>query len=363
MPANDFVYALRCRSGVEIMTTMHFEFSLARLIATLAIFAGLVSAHAQSVTIPTGEPSSVQTHIDFAQVAAGQDPNLQSTLSLCLGWPAYRSFLQNMPDQKRVSPPIKAFDQLYYLGMKSVGSWVLVTSDGIIQFDSLDNPEEAERIIVGGYKQLGLNPADMKYLVITHYHADHSGGARYLQDKYHPHVLMGGADWDMLAKQPAFKSDGSPNLQPPVRDISVEDGQKLTLGKTTITLYLTPGHTPGTVSSIIPVTDHGEPHLVSFLGGTAYPQNKNAIQQSKSSLERFAKIGEDDHVDSLISNHSWFDNTYTGSDSDKGARIRARKPGDLNPFVVGQDGFVRYMMISLECEAADEARLQPATGE
>src|SRR5215469_5060778 len=57
------------------------------------------------------------------------------------------------------APPTKVFDQLYYFGTNSVASWAIVTSAGIIQIDSLDNPEEAERLIVGGYKKLGLDPA------------------------------------------------------------------------------------------------------------------------------------------------------------------------------------------------------------
>src|SRR5579862_2313687 len=139
-----------------------------------------------------------------------------------------------------VAPPTKVFDQLYYLGMNSVASWALVTSGGIIQIDTLDNAEEAQRIIIGGYKKLGLDPAQMKYIVLTHGHADHFGGAKYLQDTYHPHVLMSTEDWDMLAKIPPGKNP------PPKRDMDIKDGQKLTLGNTSLTFYLTPGHTPGT---------------------------------------------------------------------------------------------------------------------
>src|SRR5438105_12709466 len=131
------------------------------------------------------------------------------------------------------APPTRVFDQLYYLGMNSVASWAIVTSAGIIQIDSLDNPEEAERIIIGGYKKLGLDPTQMKYLILTHGHNDHFGGAKYLQDTYHPRVLMSAADWDMVAKLPPPAS-GKQFAGVPARDMDITDGQKLTLGKPTL---------------------------------------------------------------------------------------------------------------------------------
>ncbi len=53
----------------------------------------------------------------------------------------------------------------------------------------------------------------------------------------------------------------------PKRDIEATDGQKLTLGDTTLTLYITPGHTPGTISTVFPVKDNGTPHLAALWGG------------------------------------------------------------------------------------------------
>src|SRR5438445_13394336 len=80
------------------------------------------------------------------------------------------------------APPTKVFDQLYYLGMNSVASWAIVTSAGIIQIDSLDNPEEAERIIIGGYKKMGLDTTQKKNHNLPHGHKDHFCGAKYLQE-------------------------------------------------------------------------------------------------------------------------------------------------------------------------------------
>jgi hypothetical protein len=63
------------------------------------------------------------------------------------------------------APPTKIFDQLYYLGSNSVATWAIVTSAGIIQIDSLNNTADAQRVIIAGYKKLGLDPRQMKYLV------------------------------------------------------------------------------------------------------------------------------------------------------------------------------------------------------
>ena len=101
--------------------------------------------------------------------------------------------------------------------------------------------------VVGGLKKLGLDPATIKYVLVSHGHSDHSGGAKYLQDRFNARVMISAADWDLL--------DRSTNGTKPTRDMVATDGLKLTLGDTTLTLYLTPGHTLGTISTLIPVKD------------------------------------------------------------------------------------------------------------
>jgi len=258
------------------------------------------------------------------------------------------------------APPTKIFDELYYLGTNRVATWAIVTSAGIIQIDSLDDTEEAQRVIVGGYRKLGLDPAQMKYLILTHGHNDHFGGAKHLQETYHPRVLMSAVDWDMVAKLPAPKS-GEPGV--PAREMDITDGQKLTLGNTTLTFYITPGHTPGTVSMLVPVTDNGRRHVLSFWGGSAIPRELGPTGQVgrmdagmlayKQSFDRFFKIGEEAGVDGYIANHPYRDQTFIDGKTDRIAALQARKAGQPHPFI-DRGTYIRYYMISVECIEAQE---------
>ena len=134
------------------------------------------------------------------------------------------------------------FDNLYFLGMTEFSAWAVNTSEGIIIIDALFDYSVDDEV-AEGLKKVGLDPAKIKYVIISHGHGDHSGGAKYLQDSYKARVLLSAADWDLLDRSRGTR---------PARDMVATDGQKLTLGDTTITMYITPGHTAGTLSYLIP---------------------------------------------------------------------------------------------------------------
>src|SRR5690606_38944601 len=111
-------------------------------------------------------------------------------------------------------------------------------SDGIILIDAMNNADDAEHVIDVGMRKLGLDPAQIKMLIITHGHGDHYGGADYFVGKYSPKVIASRADWDMMETNLEF--DLPVWGRPPKRDVAVEDGDKLTLGDTTVDVILTP---------------------------------------------------------------------------------------------------------------------------
>ena len=133
--------------------------------------------------------------------------------------------------------PMKVFDNLYYLGQSEYTAWAITTSAGIIVTDPLfDYSVEDE--VVNGLTKLGLDPREIKYILVSHGHRDHVGGARLLQERYGARVIMSAADWDLVLgnQQPYPK---------PKRDMVAVDGQQLTLGDTSITMLSHPGSYAG----------------------------------------------------------------------------------------------------------------------
>ena len=93
--------------------------------------------------------------------------------------------------------PVKVFDNLYFVGQSEFSAWAVKTSAGIILVDTIfDYSVEDE--VVGGLKKLGLDPAQIKYAIVSHGHGDHSGGAKYLQDHFGTRIILSAADWDLL---------------------------------------------------------------------------------------------------------------------------------------------------------------------
>src|SRR3954466_11367555 len=100
--------------------------------------------------------------------------------------------------------PVKVFDNLYFVGQTEYSVWAINTSAGIILIDSIFDYSVDDEV-VGGLKKLGLDPATIKDVIISHGHSDHSGGAKYLQDKFNAHIILSAADWDLLDRSTGSK--------------------------------------------------------------------------------------------------------------------------------------------------------------
>ena len=252
--------------------------------------------------------------------------------------------------------PEKVFDNVYVFGTRSanggVSAWAITTSAGIILIDATYDYSVKDEIDTG-MRQLGLNPADIKALFLTHNHRDHVGGARYLQDLYKPRVYLAAADWDIVVAQNPTDDPQQPAV--PKRDLNATDGQKYTLGDTTISVYVTPGHTPGTLSFLIPVKIKGVTHLAAFWGGTGIGAQTGAANLAlhSESAKRLEGLAVQAKADIVLSNHDGFSEYFKRIDA-----IKAH-PDAPNPFVVGTDGVSRLFETVQQCSQANIAALQP----
>jgi len=305
----------------------------------------------QRVTTVSGNTAA--DHVAIATRAAGEE--YRAVLDLCAPLeppstePVAESSLVPPPVPPRADwyvPPVRVFDNLYFVGEREYSAWAITTSNGIILVDTLW-PYSVHDEIVDGLRTVGLDPAAIKYAIVTHAHIDHAGGAKYLQDELGVPILMSAPEWETLAHDRG-------RWPKPAPDRVVADGERLTLGDTTVTIYVTPGHTPGTLSLLVPVRDGGHPHLAAEWGGTGFnftlsqdkPQSYWLGIYSRSA-ERFRAIAVDAGADVLISNHTSFD----GSTRKLGDLSR-RRPGDAHPYVVGVASVSNFLTVVDECAQA-----------
>lgn len=308
--------------------------------ATLSTSAALAQSTYSAFRAADGIP---QPHLMAARKLADQD-NFWKTpvLNTC-----YREGSGFGSQQIIKDPPAtKMTDNIYFLGMGWVSAWAVDTSQGIIIVDALNNGTDVDKYIIGGLKQLGADPSRIRAVIVSHGHGDHYGGAKYLQDKYGAKVYMSALDWPVAearAKDPRDKPKGFGPV--PKRDVEVKDGDALTMGDTTIRMFVTPGHTPGTLSLLIPTSYKGQPHTVVFHGGVTSsngltPELHEAYDRT---IAHLAEVATQSNADGYMANHGNFDDIAR-----KVIHLRTN-PDEPNPFLVGAAATQRWLQIAKEC--------------
>jgi metallo-beta-lactamase class B len=243
-------------------------------------------------------------------------------------------------------PAFKVFDNLSYVGVGWVGSWLVSTSQGLIVIDTLE--ERYAGHVLDGVARLGFKPADIKYVLILQGHFDHLGGVADIQDKLGARVAMAEEDWKMVEQPQTGR--GGVRFRAPRRDIVIKDGDTLTLGNTTLKLYVTPGHTPGTTSIDMTVTDGGRPYKAFMFGGSA--PARGAAEQFLATLTRVEALAKDAQV--RIVNHPSSDPMFW----DRVEKLMQRKPGDPHPFVT--PGIFATWVQGLRAEAMQQLEQERA---
>lgn len=292
--------------------------------------------------------------LEIARKSAGSDWN-ETFDFIC----AVNPGRANRPDDPEIEPT-KIFDNLYVIGRSSTAVWAVTTSEGIVLIDS-GYGDQLESVLLPGMKKLGLDPGQVKYVIVGHGHGDHFGGTSYFQQRG-ARIVLAGPDWDLIenpapaGRGPAPGGAGAPpaargpapaQVPPPKRDLVAVEGQAITVGDVNFTPVMIPGHTPGSMGVIFPVKDGRATRVAGLFGGSILTPGRisdEGLQQYIKSVEHWADVARRMNVDVEIQNHPMYDGFLTKLD-----RLKQRKPGDPNPFVVGRDSYQRFVRVMADC--------------
>lgn len=245
--------------------------------------------------------------------------------------------------------PFQIFGNLYFVGAKCVSTHVIDTGDGLILIDS--NFPECTYLITEGMRKLGLDPMNIKYILHSHGHLDHTGGTRALVELTGAKTIIGKEDVLMASGRGEQDLSWSKELGygPLIHtfepDIIVDDGDTFTLGNTTIRFISTPGHTDGTMSFVFNVSDGKDTYTAGMFGGAGVLTMSETFLQEYNlpltvrddfvnSIERMRK----EKIDILIGNHP--------GDVQTASKWEIMKKEGTNPFIdpTALEGRLEYIL-------------------
>jgi len=177
--------------------------------------------------------------------------------------------------------PFKIIGNIYYVGASDIASYLIVTSQGLIILDG--GFVETAPMIRSNIAELGFDFSDVKILLNSHAHYDHAGGLAELKRRTHATFYASAPEIPLLARgghdDPQF---GDRFLFPPIEpDRILHDGDRVTLGDTTLVAHVTPGHTRGCTTWTTTVRDGSASYNVVFVCSATIPAGYDIVTNPK----------------------------------------------------------------------------------
>lgn len=206
----------------------------------------------------------------------------------------------------RPAEPFTIAGNLHYVGVEGLAAYLITTPEGHILIDG--GLPESPQLILAAIRQLGFDPADVRWLLNSHAHLDHAGGLAELKAATGAQLVASEGDRAALE---SGRHIGLANYQgyfPPVAvDRVIHDGDTVELGGTILTARVTPGHTQGCTNWSLPVIQDGETLGVLFfcsasvagatlVNNTEYPA---IVSDFRATFDRLDAL----QVDILLANH------------------------------------------------------------
>jgi metallo-beta-lactamase class B len=227
-------------------------------------------------------------------------------------------------------PPFRIMDNLYYVGTKELASYLFVTPEGNILMNS--NYESSVPVIKASVEKLGFKFSDTKLLIAGHAHPDHVEGDAMAKELTGAQVVVGRVD---AGKTKEFRPGGKEH---PI-DRLVDEGETVSLGGTTLTAHLMPGHTRGCLAWSTTLKENGK-SFYTFIECSLNGQFLQVLDNYPGMIEDFRatfKKARTFPVEVFLSSHASFFNL-----AEKYEKLQKRSTGDPNPFV-DPDGYKAHV--------------------
>lgn len=194
--------------------------------------------------------------------------------------------------------PFRIIGNVYFIGTFQASCHLIDTGDGLILIDT--GYSNTLYLVINSMYTLGFDPKDIRYIINTHWHGDHTEGTAALVDLSGAKTLIG-----------RYDNENARKFFTP--DILIKDGDTLTLGNTTVSFLETPGHTKGTVSLFFDTKEEGNVYRVGMFGGAGMNTMVQGCFDYDGCREDFRNSVhrlQNEKVDVFIGNHVWNNDTF-----------------------------------------------------
>jgi metallo-beta-lactamase class B len=257
------------------------------------------------------------------------------------------------PEAQRIAG-FRIFDNVYYVGLKRVSAYLVSTTAGLVLIDT-GFPETTD-FVLDNIRAVGFDPANIKYIFITHSHADHYGSAAKIQRLSGARVGMSVDDWQVVEREQSRARTGPQDGELLLRrDLILKDGETLRVGDTSFRFYVTPGHTPGATSIEFGARDRGASHRTLMPGGLGMQYGREWSATFIRSMERLQQLGP---WDVILGNHPFLmPRNLFDIQSDLAKRGQGPHPGVLGAAAT-KDWLGRVIQTAREKLASEQPRSQ-----
>ena len=229
------------------------------------------------------------------------------------------------------------FDDLIIVSQKETSCFIWKTAEGLVVIDGIWPDERVYNQIITAIKEIGWGDYVISKFVMTHGHIDHVGCGKWLKDIHNVETILSKSDDELRLSTPTEEGRSDCWKEFGI-DRYINDGDIIDCGDKHIKVIATPGHTPGCMSYLFPVMEHGEKHMACLFGGATAPWGDEAGKAiQKQSVAKFAKAAKENHCDVALVNHTAFD-----AGIERIAYSRARMSYLPNIYILGEDGVQEF---------------------